>query len=188
MAPQPPCRKSSNEPLYEPVQEDPVSHGNAIYNEVTDSNSNSPVLQAVKSTEKCVKNTPSNGSGNNQKPNPPPVDAIAIVSNNSKESSKSKCNTSNGNEIAPRIQAVNVQESRQGKGIRVTRSVENHCDSRKSSVSSAGGSMFSKCRTGSVADPTSEQIRTEARGLVEVVRELTGLSHTVSQVSYSLVH
>ena len=61
--------------------------------------------------------------------------------------------------------------------------IEKRPESRKSSVSSSkGGSKFLMCRTSSIAEPTLEQMRTEARGLVEVVRELTGLSHTMSQV------
>ena len=118
------------------------------------------------------------------------MDAIAIVSNSSNENSK--CNTANGNEIANKPQnanAVTVQDSKQGKGVRVSnKSFENTSDSRKSSIGSKSGSKFLMCRTSSIAEPTQEQIRTEARGLVEVVRELTGLSHTMSQVRIIQIH
>ena len=161
-----------------------MSPSNVIANNIVDSNTETSISQTSKPKENNVKSFPNNNSGNGHNPNPAPVEAIAIVSNKSKDNSK--CNKSKGNEIATKNQpsnSVNVQESRQGKGIRVTRSIENHSDSRKSSVGSMSGSMWPKCsRAGSVADPTPEQIRTEARGLVEVVRELTGLSHTVSQV------
>ena len=163
-----------------------MSPSNVIANNIVDSNTDTSISQTSKPKENNVKSFPNNNSGNGHNPNPAPVEAIAIVSNKSKDNSK--CNKSKGNEIATKNQtsnSVNVQESKQGKGIKVTRSIENHSDSRKSSVGSMGGSgtMWTKCsRTGSLVDPTPEQIRTEARGLVEVVRELTGLSHTVSQV------
>ena len=180
-APQPPCRKSSNEPIYEPLRTDPPSHNNST--DAVDSGIDSLPLQKSKVPDKFVKSSSKkNGSSTNS--NLPPVDAIAIVSNSSNENSK--CNTANGNEIANKPQnanAVNVQDSKQGKGVRVSnKSFENTSDSRKSSIGSKSGSKFLMCRTSSIAEPTQEQIRTEARGLVEVVRELTGLSHTMSQV------
>ena len=111
---------------------------------------------------------------------------MAIVSNTS--TNHLTCNNANGNEIAtkpPNTNAVNVQDSKQGKSKRMNNKViEKHSNSRKSSVSSCkGSSNFLMCRTSSIAEPTLEQMRTEARGLVEVVRELTGLSHTMSQVN-----
>ena len=102
------------------------------------------------------------------------------------------CNNTNGNEIVNNLQnsnAVNIQDSKQGKITRMNNKViEKHSDSRKSSVSSnKGSSKFLMCRTSSIAEPTLEQMRTEARGLVEVVRELTGLSHTMSQVKMGAI-
>ena len=102
---------------------------------------------------------------------------------------KSKRNNVNGNENVNKNEvkatAKAPDSSQQGRGVRLPprATIEKLGDSRKSSVSSTSGAqMWPKCRTSSLADPTPEQVRTEARGLVEVVRELTGLSHTVSQV------
>ena len=180
-APQPPCRKSSNEPIYEPLRTDPSSHDNSI--DAVDSGIESLPPQKSKVPDKFVKSSKKN-NGSSVNSNPAPVDAIAIVSNSSKNTSK--VNSTNGNEIAAKNQnanAVDVQDSKPGKGVRVShKSLEKTSDSRKSSIGSRSGSKFLMCRTSSIAEPTQEQIRTEARGLVEVVRELTGLSHTMSQV------
>ena len=183
-APQPPCRNSSNEPLYEPLRPVTSSHNNSGSNDVIDSGTESLPPPKSKVPDRFVKSS-TNNNASSVSSNPTPVDAIAIVCNTSKDNSK--CNTMNGNEIATKTQttnAVDVQDSKPGKGVRMSnKSIENTSSSRKSSIGSKSGSKFLMCRTSSVAEPTQEQIRTEARGLVEVVRELTGLSHTMSQVN-----
>ena len=153
---------------------------------ITNDNTDAPPPPLLpKASNKHDKSTHNKLSDLDKKPNPPPVDAIAIVN----DQAKSMRNNVNGNGNSTKNEAKAIAKtqdsSQQGKGVRLPprASIEKHGDSRKSSVSSTSGSqMWPKCRTSSLADPTPEQVRTEARGLVEVVRELTGLSHTVSQV------
>ena len=183
VAPQPPCRKSSNEPIYEPLVTETRKNDNVITNDNTDA---PPPPLLPKAPNKHDKSTHNKHSDHDKKPNPPPVDAITIVN----DQTKSKRNNNvNGNENVNKKDAKAIAKaqdsSQQGRGVRLPprATIEKQGDSRKSSVSSTSGAqMWPKCRTSSLADPTPEQVRTEARGLVEVVRELTGLSHTVSQV------
>ena len=153
---------------------------------ITNDNTDAPPPPLLpKASNKNDKSTLNKHSDHDKKPNPPPVDAITIVN----DQAKSKRNKVNGNENVNKNEAKATAKapdsSQQGRGVRLPprATIEKHGDSRKSSVSSTSGAqMWPKCRTSSLADPTPEQVRTEARGLVEVVRELTGLSHTVSQV------
>ena len=152
---------------------------------ITNDNTEAPPPPLLpKASNKHDKSTHNKHS--DKKPNPPPVDAITIVNDQAKSKRNNKVNgNENVNKNEAKAIAKTQDSSQQGKGVRLPprAAIDKHGDSRKSSVSSTSGAqMWPKCRTSSLADPTPEQVRTEARGLVEVVRELTGLSHTVSQV------